>query len=98
MTDQGPNGEWATRNWEEFMVEAKVAWRVREEERSGRQARIICEGSNEDKETKDQAVDLPDTPSVYEWDDGMSIEEVTFHIKETEGKEVPTITELCGVV
>ena len=80
------------------MVDAKVAWHVLEEERDGRQARIIREGSKEDKETKDLAVDLPDTPSVYEWEDGMSIEEVTFKIEETEGEEVPAITELRDVV
>ncbi len=80
------------------MVEAKVVWRVLEEERGSRQARIIREGSNKDEETNDQAVNLPDTPLLYEWADGMSIEEATFHIKETEGKEIPAITELRGVV
>ena len=50
------------------MVEAKVAWRVLEEECDRRQAGVIIrEGSDEDEETKDQAVDLPDTPSEYEW-------------------------------
>ena len=68
VEDQGPDGERTTRQWEEFMVEAKVAWRVLEEERDRRQAGgIIREGSDEDEETKDQAVDLPDTPSEYEW-------------------------------
>ena len=42
-----------TREWEEFIVKAKVAWRVLEEERGGRHARIIREGSNKDKETKE---------------------------------------------
>ena len=68
VEDQGPDGERTTRQWEEFMVEAKVAWHVLEEERDRRQAGgIIREGSDEDEETKDQAVDLPDTPSEYEW-------------------------------
>jgi hypothetical protein len=68
VEDQGPDGERTTRQWEEFMVEAKVAWRVLEEERDRRQAGgIIREGSDEDEETKDQAVDLPDTRSEYEW-------------------------------
>jgi hypothetical protein len=68
VEDQGPDGERTTRQWEEFMVEAKVAWRVLEEERDRRQAGgIIREGSDEDEETKDQAVNLPDTPSEYEW-------------------------------
>ena len=60
------------------MVEAKVAWHVCEKEHGSRQARIIREGSNKDKDTKDQAVNLPVTPLLYEWEDGMSIEEVTF--------------------
>ena len=68
VEDQGPDGERTTRQWEEFMVEAKVACRVLEEERDRRQAGgIIREGSDEDEETKDQAVDLPDTRSEYEW-------------------------------
>ncbi len=81
------------------MVEAKVGWHVLEEERDRRQAGgIIREGSDEDGETKDQAFDLPDTPSKYEWEDGISIEEVTFKAKETEDEEVPAITELREVV
>jgi len=99
MEDQGPNGERTTRQWEEFMVEAKVGWHVLEEERDRRQAGgIIREGSDEDRETKDQAFDLPDTPSEYEWEDGIFIEEVTFKAKETEDEEVPAITELREVV
>ena len=35
---------------------------------------------------------------MYEWEDGMSIEEVTFTIEETESKELPAITELREVV
>ncbi len=68
-----------TCKWEDFIVEAKVAWRVLEEERGGSQARIIREGSDKDKETKELAANLPDTPSVNEFEDGMSIEEVTFN-------------------
>ncbi len=98
VTDQGPDGEKTTCEWEKFMVDAKVVWHVLEEERGGCQARIICKGSDKDEETKDQAVVLPDTPSVYEWEDGMSIKEVTFKIKETEDNEVPAITELRVVV
>jgi len=63
VTNQGPDGEKTTRKWEDFMFDAKVAWRVLEEERGGRQARIIREGSDEDEETKDEAVDLLDTLS-----------------------------------
>ena len=80
------------------MVDAKVAWRVLEEELCGCQARIIREGSDEDEETKDLAINLPDTPSVYEWEDGMSIEEVTFKTEEMEIEELPAITELREVV
>jgi len=99
VEDQGPAGERTTRQWEEFMVEAKVAWRVLEEERDRRQAGgIIREGSDEDGETKDQAFDLPDTPSEYEWEDGISIEEVTFKAEETEDEEVPAIMELREAV
>jgi hypothetical protein len=98
VTNQGPDGEKTTHEWEEFMVDAKVVWRVLEEERNGRQARIIREGSDKDEETKDLAVDLPDTPSVYKWEDGMSIEEVTFKIEEMEGEEVLAIRELRDVV
>jgi hypothetical protein len=97
VEDQGPDGERTTRQWEEFMVEAKVAWRVLEEER--RQAGgVIREGSDEDEETLDLAIDLPDTPSVYEWEDAMSIQEVTFKTEETESEELPAITELREVV
>lgn len=97
VEDQGPDGERTTRQWEEFMVEAKVAWRVLEEER--RQAGgIIREGSDEDEVTLDLAIDLPDTPSVYEWEDAMSIQEVTFKTDETESEELPAITELREVI
>ena len=99
VEDQGPDGERTTRQWEEFMVEAKVAWRVLEEERDRRQAGgIIREGSDEDGETKDQVLDLPDTPSEYEWEDSISIEEVTFKAEEMEDEEAPAITELRQVV
>jgi hypothetical protein len=95
---QGPDGEKTTRKWEDFMVEAQVAWRVLKEERNGRQNRIIREGSNEDKESKEEAVDLPETPSVYKWEDMHSIEEVSFKLAKTEVKDVPAITELRAVV
>ncbi len=81
------------------MVEAKVAWRILEEERDRRQAGgIIREGSAEDEETKDETFDLPDTPSMYEWEDGISIEEVHFTDAEMEDEEAPAITELRAVV
>ena len=99
VEDKGPDGEMTTCKWEEFMAEAKIAWPILEEERNCRQAGgIIREGSAEDEETKEETFDLPDTPSMYEWEDGISIEEVHFTAEEMEDEEVPAITELRAVV
>jgi hypothetical protein len=98
MMAQGPDSEKTTRKWEDFMVKAQVAWCVLEEERNGRQNRIICEESNEDKESKEEAVDLPKTPLVYKWEDTHSIKEVSFKLAKTEVKDVPAITELHAMV
>ncbi len=64
MMAQGPDSEKTTRGWEDFMVKPQVAWRVLEEEHNSHQNRIIREGSNEDKESMEEAVDLPKTPLV----------------------------------
>jgi hypothetical protein len=98
VTAQGPDGEKTTREWEDFMVKAQVAWRVLEEERNGRQNRIIHEGSDEGDESKEAAVDLPETPLVYKWEDMHSIKEVSFRLAKTEVKDVPAITELHAMV
>ncbi len=83
VTAQGPDGEKTTRKWEDFMVKAQVAWRVLKEECNGCQNRIIREGSDKGKASKEEAVNLPETPLVYEWEDTHSIEEVSFKLAET---------------
>jgi hypothetical protein len=98
VTAQGPDGEKTTHKWEDNMVKAQVAWHVLEKKHNGRQNRIIREGSNKDKESKEEAIDLLETPLVYKWEDTHSIKEVSFKLAETEVKDVPTITELSAVV
>ena len=70
VTDTGEHGSKTTNKWEEFIMQAKVAWHVSLDAawRRGQEAGIH-KGLNEDDASSKSMISLPDEPGFYTFTD-----------------------------
>jgi hypothetical protein len=64
ITDPGESGAKTTREWEEFILQAKIAWHVHQES-TRRDSQGIWEGSNKDDASSVSGVYLLDEPTNF---------------------------------
>ena len=64
ITDPGKNGAKTTREWEEFILQAKIAWHAHQES-AQRDSQGIREGLNKDNASSMSGVYLPDEPANF---------------------------------
>jgi hypothetical protein len=86
VTDMGENGMKTTSKWEEFIMQAKVAWHVSQVAAQRGQGAGILEGSNKDDASSKSTISLPNKPGFFTFKDAPTFRNLEFG---TDGEGVP---------
>jgi hypothetical protein len=98
ITATGEHGSKTTSEWEEFIMQARVAWHVSlDDTRRRGQGSGIREGSNQDDASSESMISLPDKPGAYTFTDGPTFGNLKFRSDgkdDKEGRSTPNPTLL----
>ncbi len=104
ITDMGEHGSKTTSEWEEFIMQARVACHVSlNDTRRRGQGSGIREGSNKDNASSESMISLPVEPGAYTFTDGLTFGNLNFGSNGKDDKEGwstpnPTLLEIGATI